>query len=152
MGWLGLVQGGIIDEVYATGNVTASGRNVGGLVGSSEAVISNSYATGSVHGGFQIGGLVGDNWGSVIDSYSTGLVTATSSNSVGGLIGIDRKNKVNNSYWNTQTSGMTTSAAGTGLTSAQMHDASNYNGWNVASVWNAAEAGAYPTLQHFVAP
>ncbi|HCH25429.1 MAG TPA: hypothetical protein DE179_14155 [Oceanospirillaceae bacterium] len=151
-GLVGLVQGGIIDEVYATGNVTASGRNVGGLVGSSEAVISNSYATGSVHGGFQIGGLVGDNWGSVIDSYSTGLVTATSSNSVGGLIGIDRKNKVNNSYWNTQTSGMTTSAAGTGLTSAQMHDASNYNGWNVASVWNAAEAGAYPTLQHFVAP
>ena len=94
-----------ISSSYATGNVTGTGNNVGGLVGynyaggtvgNSTASISNSYATGSVSGtGTNVGGLVGYNFGggsigignaaNISNSYATGHVSGLSN--VGGLVG-----------------------------------------------------------------
>ncbi len=79
-----------VSNSYATGVVTGTGYNVGGLIGNSSGSVSNSYATGAVTGtGNNVGGLIGYAYGasvSVSNSYATGAVTGTSY-SVGGLIG-----------------------------------------------------------------
>jgi filamentous hemagglutinin family protein len=79
--------GGTITNAYATGTVSGTGPNVGGLVGfNSVSTISNAYATGSVSGTTIVGGLVGSGAGVVTNSYATGSVSGTG-NYVGGLVG-----------------------------------------------------------------
>ncbi len=130
---------GTVNNSYATGNISGgtTGGNVGGLVGSNYGTITNSYATGNASGTSQIGGLVGVNYGSgtISTSYSTGSVSGTSR--VGGLVG-NNAGPVNNSYWNTTTSGQATSAAGAGLTTAQMQTATNFTGFNFTTTPGAS--------------
>jgi len=167
-----------IDNSYATGSVTGTGNNVGGLVGyvGSSSVyttdpVYQSYATGKVTGANYVGGLVGyvayiDNpfesnyaTGNVsgkssvgglvgyetvnnsspnapptlVDNYSTGHVSGATA--VGGLIGTDLST-VSDSYWNTTTSGQTTSAGGTPLTATQMQNTANFVGFQFANSRN----------------
>ncbi|HEV3271082.1 MAG TPA: filamentous hemagglutinin N-terminal domain-containing protein [Candidatus Methylacidiphilales bacterium] len=80
----GLVGGsnGLITDSYSTGVVTAgnSGSFVGGLVGGSSGTISNAFSTAVVSGNNYVGGLVGANGGGIInDSYSAGPVVALGS-------------------------------------------------------------------------
>lgn len=79
---------GVIDNSYATGNVTGStgGNRVGGLVGSGRTDIINSYASGNVTGNLTVGGLTGANSGTITNSYATGNVVGNSNN-IGGLVG-----------------------------------------------------------------
>ncbi len=127
------VSGSTITDSYATGNVTGGTGSsaIGGLVGDNNgAIIRNSYATGNVtsgSGSSSIGGLAGDDNGYwvtslITTSYATGNVTGgNGSTNVGGLVGVhDWTNViVTNSYWDTQTTGQSTSAGGTGQTTAQ---------------------------------
>ncbi|WP_421446348.1 GLUG motif-containing protein, partial [Agrobacterium tumefaciens] len=79
---------GIIQNSFATGSVTGA-YAVGGLVGGTNGAsrISNSYATGNVTAsGYQIGGLVGGNGGNITNSYATGSVTGNAE--VGGVVGL----------------------------------------------------------------
>jgi M26 IgA1-specific Metallo-endopeptidase N-terminal region/The GLUG motif len=81
---------GTIENVHVTGNVTGSGgpEGTGGLVGtvgSSEASISGSSATGNVTGDYDVGGLVGSSFGSISSSWYLGDVRGEGS--VGGLAG-----------------------------------------------------------------
>jgi len=50
------------------------------------------------------------------------------------------------SYWNTETSGQSSSAGGTGLTTAQMKQQATFSGWDFTTTpaWNIQ--GAYPYL------
>jgi hypothetical protein len=64
-------------------NVTGSGGNVGGLVGSNGGTLSRCYSTGAVSGKSYVGGLAGS--GSATDSYST--ATVSGGVCVGGLLG-----------------------------------------------------------------
>lgn len=155
VGWLAL--SGSIVRSYATGTVIGA-ENTGGLVGwlRNGADITDSYAWGNVTGTGRVGGLVGYMDGtvgtpavagtpvSVVRAYSTGMVTGTSN--VGGLVGdiwsVD--DKVTDSYWNTQTSGLNSSAGGTGLTTAQLQGPTLPTGFG-AGVWNTA-VGMYPAL------
>ncbi len=113
-GLVGSMLAGSITNSYATGNVTGiSSASVGGLVGSAaNTTISNSYSSGLVSGGATRGGFLGLN---------NGTVTTT------------------NNYWDTTTSGQSTSASGTGgtgvtgLTTAQMMSTSNFSGWSLDS-------------------
>ena len=78
---------GTITQSHSTGSVSGYGC-IGGLVGSNDSgLISSSYATSSVMGGFKyLGGLVGcNNRGTIIASYATGSVTGDTR--VGGLVG-----------------------------------------------------------------
>jgi FlaG/FlaF family flagellin (archaellin) len=79
---------GVINNSYATGNVT--GSVVGGLVGQQygSALINNSYANVMVIGsGYAVGGLVGlQTGGTIYNSYSTGDVFGLGQ-STGGLVG-----------------------------------------------------------------
>ena len=76
-------------------NVVVSGEeHVGGLIGSNDGEISNSYATGNVSGvsgdGYgYIGGLVGSNHGIIISSHSTNEVSGGEA-FVGGQVGMNR--------------------------------------------------------------
>ncbi|MBU1364995.1 MAG: filamentous hemagglutinin N-terminal domain-containing protein [Gammaproteobacteria bacterium] len=75
---------GLID-----GNITGNNQT-GALVGTSDGMVRNSYATGSVSGLNYVGGLVGLNSanGTVSASYATNAVTGRGSTGyVGGLIG-----------------------------------------------------------------
>jgi hypothetical protein len=67
---------------------------------------------------------------------------------------------VNNSFWNVTTSGLTTSAGGIGMTTAQMQTETNFTsatsangnvnpGWNFTSIWYMTNGVTYPMLQAF---
>ena len=84
---------GIISHSYATGSVTGSETDTGGLVGlnGSEFVtggstISHSSASVAVSGDHNVGGLAGENYGAVMFSHATGSVEGDDS-AVGGLVG-----------------------------------------------------------------
>ncbi|MDR0816835.1 MAG: filamentous hemagglutinin N-terminal domain-containing protein [Desulfovibrio sp.] len=89
-GLVGINDGANISHSYATGNITSNDLgtnfgNFGGLVGSNNGSITDSYATGNVNGTANIGGLAGSNNGSITDSYTTGNVNGTAN--IGGLVG-----------------------------------------------------------------
>jgi hypothetical protein len=90
---------GVILNSYATGIVTGT-NYLGGLIGGSSAKISNSYATCSVSGTTNfVGGLVGSilNGAAISNSYAKGAVSG--SNTVGGLVGsIANGATISNSY------------------------------------------------------
>ncbi len=152
-GWVGglVGSGGTITNSYATGNVSSTQGWAGGLVGSG-GTITNSYATGSVSGANAVGGLVGEG-GTITNSYSTGKVSgetrpAGTSPASGGLVGSGTASNTKNSYWDTETSTLTTSYGGTGKTTAQMKTQSTYEGWNFDTVWTIKEGVSYPYLKN----
>lgn len=158
-GLVGQHYGGSISNSFAGGYVTG-GRSVGGLVGRSENAgisISNSYATARVTGAdpmaggsLYVGGLVGENYlGSISTSFASGYVTGTGGYT-GGLVGYNR-DIVSQSYWNTTTSGQTSSSGGTGLTSDQMMRSANFAGWDT-STWKFYDGYSAPLLKSFLTP
>ncbi|MFH1251347.1 MAG: GLUG motif-containing protein [bacterium] len=146
-----------ISNSYATGSVIGNSQ-VGGLLGvnATSSTVSNSYATGSVAGTERLGGLIGQNSVTVSNCYSTGTVGAGSF--TGGLVGLN-DGPVSNSFWDTQTSGRSTSAGGTGKTTAEMKTLSTFTdaGWDFMNetangsndYWgiNANENSGYPFLE-----
>ena len=99
-------------QAYATGPVTGNANStVGGLVAINTGSIDQTYATGQLTGGGTVGGLVAANSSAPFPALSghpdlgplvTGAGTTT------------------NSYWDTQTTGVSSSAGGTGQTTAQL--------------------------------
>ena len=143
-GLVGDFSGSKILNSYSTANVSG-GNCVGGLVGnlSNNSSITNSYTAGEVYGnssGWAIGGLVGNQGGNIDNSYSMGKVYGTGSY-LGGLIGKYYSGTTTNSFWNTQTSGQSTSARGTGITTAEFANASTFNGWDT-NIWSLSSAGS----------
>jgi len=154
---------GSVTQCYSTGAVSGT-REVGGLVGENHGAVTECYSTGAVSGDTYVGGLVGDNqYGPVTQCYSTGPVSGTGQY-VGGLAGSDASlgsdvTDVTACFWDVQTSGQAQSAAGTGLTTAQMQDMQTYKdaGWDfvgemkngTSEVWQTPEGGGYPVLAIF---
>jgi hypothetical protein len=135
---------------YSTGSVTSSSSSVGGLVGgSNNSKIINSFSRCTVQGTNQVGGILGLNSTSALlkNCYSTGAVTGSSN--YGGLVGAN-SSTVTNCYWDTESSGNATSAAGTGVTTAQLKSEASLLswGWNLVVLWDvdAAFNDGYPGL------
>ena len=147
----------------------ASNQYAGGLVGSQGAgSISDSYATGSVtnwgdNDFFSGGGLVGHLvYGAISNSYSSTAVTQSGKiryGRMGGFVGFifDATNpSIHASYFDSvatmQTNGVGDgSGTGgsihiTGLTTNEMREASNYQGWDFTDIWavDAGINGGYP--------
>ncbi len=125
VGGLAGYNGGTITASYSTGSAMDGGANVGGAVGGlvgyndSGSQITKAYAMGAVSGtGVDVGGLVGANLGGISDAYSIGSVKTTAGFVGGGLVGGNQGGAIAAGYWDTQTSGTTTSAGGTGQTTA----------------------------------
>jgi hypothetical protein len=116
-----------------------------------------AISTGSVTGSDYIGGLCG-NGDDISDCYSTSAVSGTSN--VGGLMGNSYdQNTVIASFWDVNTSGQSTSAGGTGKTTAQMKTESTFTsaGWDFSytdgneAIWYMAVDG-YPILPWQISP
>jgi len=160
---------GTVSNSSCTGRVTGNDY-VGGLVGYNgasgfPAIVTNSYSSANVTGNKYVGGLVGENgflWtdvdedSTVSNSYSAGNVTGDEY--VGGLAGWNHGGAATNSSWDTQTSGQSTSAGGTGKTTAEMKNIATFRdaGWNIIAVglnetdsvyiWNIVDGVTYPFL------
>jgi hypothetical protein len=133
-----------INQSFATVNITGDDY-VGGLVGYSVHRIANAYSMGNVTGDDRVGGLVGRQVGSTIDnSFSAGQVVGNTN--VGGLVG-DNSGVISNSFWDTEISGQTASAGGTGKTTAEMKTLSIFldAGWDIEARTTDLNTG-YPYL------
>jgi|GEM_PF-1446863 PGF-CTERM protein len=81
-------NGGMVRAVSATGDVSLSGDDGGGLVGHNSGTVARSYADVEVSGEGSIGGLVGLNGGSgALTHKSYALGTVSGEQSVGGAVG-----------------------------------------------------------------
>ncbi|MFO7840622.1 MAG: LamG-like jellyroll fold domain-containing protein [Fidelibacterota bacterium] len=142
-GLSGQTANGTISQSYSVASVQGSGDHAGGLIGLLGSSIQNCYARGSVAGNTNVGGLVGSAFGgSTIDnSYSAGAVTGSAS--TGGLAGYAADENleegmpgasVTASFWDTESSGQSGSAAGTGKTTSEMKSAATFEaaGWDLA--------------------
>lgn len=138
---------------YATGLLSAADFS-GGLVGynedylSSTAEIANSFSLVDVISSGSIsGGLLG--WlasGEVKTSYAAGAVSSSN----GGLIWFNNSGTVTDSYWDTEATGQSSSSGGgTGLTTTQMQQSSNFTGFDFGTHWNSMDGVGYPHLQMF---
>jgi hypothetical protein len=147
-GLVGLANGGAISTSYSSGDVSG-GWQVGGLIGCLyRKGVANSYSTGTVTGGTSVGGLVGDvSSAGVSHSYSAGGVTGTKS--IGGLVGSTWSTTATACFWDTQASGLATSALGNGKTTAEMRTRDTFAdaGWDLVSVWFIIEDVTYPLLR-----
>lgn len=145
-------NGGRITESWSTGQILITDDFAGGLAGVLDnAEISDSYSLVSISTPFQVGSLLGNAAnGAVINrSYGAGNISSTWG-SARGLIGtVTGTVSVNNSYWNTETTGKTESpGGGTGLTTIQMMQQGSFSNWDFGNVW-AIRSGAdasYPYL------
>jgi hypothetical protein len=154
---------GTITGSYATSTVTGD-NSIGGLVGYNHNILAHCYATGSVEGTTNVGGLVGENdYGTTITNcYAMGSVTGTTD--IGGLIGSKSEYgtpTVNYSFWDIETSGQSTSASGTGKTTAEMKNPNTFMdaGWDFVGkpdgphdVWAEPAGGGYPILWWQLSP
>jgi len=143
-GLVGFNWGGTIIACYATSHISGY-ENVGGLVGFNNGTIINCYSRGSVMGNEIVGGLAGMNNFTITTSYSSCSVTGTTN--VGGLVG--NGGQAEASFWDTETSGQTTSAGGTGKTKAGMQAESTFvdAGWDFIDIWRISEGLDYPRLR-----
>lgn len=153
----GFIGGSVatVSNSYSLGKVSITGsgfQEIGGFVGRNQSgTISNSYSMSPVvlNGtGNMIGGFAGQNMGTLTNVYSTGATVASGSTNVGGLVGLN-SGAVNNSFWNTETSGLTNSAAGTGKTTAQLFQQSTYAAWSFSSTWGIINGQSFPYLKVF---
>ncbi|AHL77234.1 filamentous hemagglutinin [Stutzerimonas stutzeri] len=164
-----------LTNTHVTGQVSAQGDRVGGLVGwSDQGVVSQSSSTATVSGASEVGGLIGRNRAaSVTDAYATGAVTGTGS-AIGGLIGstvqgttltnayasgrvtgtgglvgnVDGDGAtVTNSYWDMDSTGQASSAAGTGIDSTNARTQATYAGFDFTDTWVMFEGDTRPMLR-----
>jgi hypothetical protein len=160
-GLAGAGTGAVIEWSSAKG-VAAGSSCVGGLIGCSEgATVMNCYSTASAEGESFVGGLVSYNGSSLNDNdsfagvihncYSAGRIIGRTD--AGGLVGANEPNCiVESSFWDTQTSGMTTSAAGTGLPTHRLQtiDTFTHAGWDFSQqaaskeYWTITAEPQYP--------
>lgn len=164
-GFIGYADGVTVERSYSAGDVAAD-REAAGFIGYlSAGIISDCYSLGSVtytrtSGLGSVGGFLGYAWNSTVtDCYSIGAVTgnpAVTSN--GGFLGnLDTGNTFTGSFWDTETSGWSTSAAGTPLTTAEMTDVASFSTWSITqsfdagSTWGICPAvnSGYPFLTVF---
>ena len=96
-------------------------------------------------------GLVGfiNNGSTVENCYSTGNVSSSYGGYTGGLVAFPGGGSVViASYWDTETSGQSTSAGGVGLPTGQMQMQSSFDPpWDFTNVWMIDEGNDYPRLR-----
>lgn len=106
----------VVYNCFATGNVTGLDKyGSGGLIGANTEAVFNCYATGNVEGVEDVGGLIGGNWG---DDYV-----------------------VEGCYWDKETSGIDSSAAGEGRTTSEMtyiFTDNTYVDWDFETIWSGS--------------
>ncbi len=158
VGLFGFVSGSTISNLGLVGGSISGKSYVGGLVGTHDGTITNSFVTSDVSGSNHVGGMVGYNLSGIIQqSYATGSVTGdgktggligslvlgevnnsfatgtVSGGGAGGLVGAVTSGIVTNSFYNTETTGQSDTGKGTGLTTEEIQSLSTFTGagWDI---------------------
>lgn len=148
------VNWGTVTQCYSIG-IFSGDDSVGGLVGGNSGTLTECYSNGIVSSNYNVGGLVGWNDGTLTECYSNGMVSGNYS--VGGLVGYNLWwGTATQCFWDTQTSGQTESAAGTGKTTTEMQTKITFTdaGWDFVGeidngteyIWWIDEGQDYPKL------
>ena len=157
---------GSINRCYTQGkfilNSMELDNGIGGLVGSNcgaegyEGIITDCYSTMDIEAMDYIfprysGGLVGINEsGQIIHCHFAGKFRGnddSSTNVPGGLTGLIFYNTpITESFWDINRSGCNSNGGGTGLTSEEMADKSNFTGWDFTDTWQMSDSYGYPIL------
>jgi len=162
---VGMLTDAVITACYAQSGSVSGDDCVGGLIGSNAGTVITCYSAVSVSGDSKVGGLVGANWssslygnGTIFNSYSVGSVSGNSE--IGGLAG-HSSGWVQDSFWDTEASGRTTSGRAKGKTTAQMQDPNTFvdAGWDFvgesdgpSDIWAEPVGGGYPILWWQLSP
>ena len=88
----------VIENVRSTADVTGTGTNTGGIVGSADSsTLTGLINAGTITGNSNAGGIVGSVTGGVItgETYNLGAVTGTGAN-VGGIAGLAENTTIGN--------------------------------------------------------
>lgn len=165
-GVAGTVVASTLSRIYVSG-IVAGTTNTGGVVGKirgegllglgTGAVVENVMSKVAVTGTTNVGGIAGfsgaEDLGSTIasnitTSWSAGAVVGTAA--TGGVVGaLGIGGGASNVYWDTQTSGQTSSAgsaASAGRTTAQMRQQATYGGFDFAGTWAIRASVGRPFL------
>jgi hypothetical protein len=161
-GLVGHSSGGTITACYSAAVVTGN-DGVGGLLGENAGgLVINCYSMAHTTGDRLTGALVGDSGGGAITNcYAAGPTTGRWP--VGGITHWRHDDDVvTGCFWDTETTGCSLSAAGTGKTTAEMQTAATFlaAGWDFAGettngsedIWRIAEGQDYPRLTWESAP
>src|SRR5690554_4841116 len=136
-GLIGYLDHGTVVESFSAADVSGE-QNVGGLVGGmNDVTIENCYSLGEIDGEQNIGGLIGVYSSSceVINCYSAGKVSGVVN--VGGLIG-EGNGSVTNSYWDEESSGISSSAGGESRKTSEMtypYSVNTFVNWDFVYRW-----------------
>ncbi len=122
----------VVQQSFTQG-VTRGNNNVGGIVGATayQGRIENAYAVGVVEipNWRAGGGITGTHYSSgpdaVINNVFAAVQIVALGSQTGGLVGAG-SGTVTNSFWDTQASGLSVSAGGTGKTTAEMKDIATF--------------------------
>ncbi len=133
-GILASVNMGVIVGCYTQGRIVRCG-NAGGLIGyQSSGYVLDCFSQVSIESvAAGTGGLIGILWeGEIRRCYAATAITPDCSGR-GGLVGTRMSGTrgtpdrvVQNSFWDIEVSGVSTSVGGLGLSTAEMHDVSTY--------------------------
>ena len=152
----------LVSNCYVTGSVTGDASNsiAAGLIGQSHKLVQNSYSRASVSAEYEAAGFISFNNSGIENCYSTGAVTDASENLDGFCNDGDGHGTgtIADSFWDTETSGQSSSSGGTGETTENMKTQSTFTdaGWDFAAtpIWkmDAISNDGYPYLawQEFV--
>ncbi len=158
-GLSGFNQGGSFEQSYSNSIITGD-NHVGGLTGVLvDGIISNCYSVSDITASNCVGGITGimassSQMSTLTNSYFAGSITGNSP--VGGLIGeLGSVIDVTLSYWDTETSGQSTSAGGgIGKTTAEMKTQTTFYGWDFTNIWamDGTTNSGYPYLLPSIPP
>jgi hypothetical protein len=163
-GFCGTNYNGYISKCYNQGNITCIKRDddytsiyIGGFCGSNVfhktkygANIENCYNTGDIHCLTDIASLIGGFCGiniakssgqhlSISNCYSVGIINGNDLYHFGGFCGNQEGTGyylIKECYWDVQTSKIETSDGGIGLSTSELKNKDNYQGWDFNTIWS----------------
>ncbi len=99
VGTVAQINKGKIFNTSVWGTATSSENSAGGLVRRNDGIISKSFSTASVKGGYAAAGLASDNYGKIYNSFALGSVKGNEDFGAGGLVAHHHDHaKINKSY------------------------------------------------------
>ncbi|WP_158279335.1 MBG domain-containing protein [Azospirillum humicireducens] len=140
----------------STASVTATSNTAGGLIGNGYygVTVSDSYATGVVSASTKAGGLIGEvsTDGSTLtltNVYASGAVSAPTAAGglVGSVTGVGTTVNATNAYWDADSTGQSSSAAGTSITNANAYTEATYSGFDFTNTWVTLAGETRPMLR-----
>lgn len=149
---------GTVKQSFSTGTVTGNDY-VGGLVGNGVSlIIRDSYSRSVVNGSDLQAGFVGLVDGAdalIVNSYSTGSVDSTGEQYGGFASAATSGATVEFSFWDTQTSSQSSSAAATGKNTSEMKTLATFTDdleddtWDFDEIWgiDSEVNDGYPCLR-----